>query len=264
MEEQLRAYLEFFGSIGVQYVRTDLPGEGGSAGGAVEAVRTDGETLGGRSGPVGAAAALSLFADAPRPDTLAPSEAVADPVTAMQAARNELGDCVRCKLHRYRTQIVFGTGSVHAELMFVGEAPGADEDEQGIPFVGRAGQLLTRIIESIRLRREDVYIANIIKCRPPQNRNPEADEIAACSPFLLRQISVIRPRIICALGKFAAQTLLETQSPISQLRGKVFDRFGARIIPTFHPSYLLRNPAAKREVWEDMKAIRKLLDDPRR
>ncbi|MBI3940365.1 MAG: uracil-DNA glycosylase [Acidobacteria bacterium] len=179
----------------------------------------------------------------------------------MREIRDDLGDCVRCKLHRHRTQIVFGAGAEHAELMFVGEAPGADEDAQGIPFVGRAGQLLTRIIESIGLKRDQVYIANIIKCRPPQNRNPEPDEIEKCSPFLLRQIALIQPRIICALGKFAAQTLLETTAPISQLRGRVFDKFGARVVPTFHPSYLLRNPAGKREVWEDMKTIRRMLDE---
>jgi DNA polymerase len=186
--------------------------------------------------------------------------AVGDPETAMKKVRDDLGDCVRCKLHRYRTNIVFGTGSLHAELMFVGEAPGADEDEQGIPFVGRAGQLLTRIIESIGLRRQDVYIANVIKCRPPQNRNPEPDEVEKCSPFLFRQIDTVQPKIICALGKFAAQTLLDTSIPITQLRGKFFDKFGVKVIPTFHPSYLLRNPAAKREVWEDMKAIRRMLD----
>jgi len=178
----------------------------------------------------------------------------------MRRVRHDLGDCVRCKLHRYRTQIVFGTGNLSADLMFIGEAPGADEDEQGIPFVGRAGQLLTKIIESIGLTREQVYIANVIKCRPPQNRNPEPDEIEKCHPFLVRQIEVIQPRIICALGKFAAQTLLETQTPISRLRGRFFDKFGLKVIPTFHPSYLLRNPEAKREVWEDMKAIRAMLD----
>ena len=178
----------------------------------------------------------------------------------MQTLRDDLGDCVRCKLHRTRTQIVFGSGSPNADLMFVGEAPGADEDRQGLPFVGRAGQLLTRIIEAIGLTRDQVYIANIIKCRPPDNRNPEPDEIAHCSPFVLRQIALVQPRVICALGKFAAQTLLQTQAPISQLRGKFFDGFGAKIVPTFHPSFLLRNPAAKREVWEDMKAIRRYLD----
>jgi len=143
--------------------------------------------------------------------------------------------------------------------MFVGEAPGADEDVQGIPFVGRAGQLLTKIIEAIDLKRDDVYIANVIKCRPPQNRNPEPDEVATCEPFLFRQIDLIQPKVIVALGKFAAQTLLRTDEPISRLRGRVSDYRGAKLIPTFHPAYLLRNPSSKREVWEDMKLVKKLL-----
>jgi DNA polymerase len=179
---------------------------------------------------------------------------------ALAAIRTDIGDCTRCKLHTLgRKQIVFGVGSPEADLMFVGEAPGADEDEQGIPFVGRAGQLLTKIIEAIDLRRDDVYIANIIKCRPPQNRNPEPDEVAACEPFLFRQIEVIKPKVIVALGKYAAQTLLRTDAPISRLRGRLFDYRGAKLIPTFHPAYLLRNPSSKREVWEDMKLVRSLL-----
>jgi len=145
-------------------------------------------------------------------------------------------------------------------LMFVGEAPCADEDIQGIPFVGRAGQLLTDIIEKgLKIPRKDVYIANVIKCRPPQNRNPEPDEVATCEPFLFRQIDVIRPKVIVALGKFGAQTLLRTLDPISRLRGRVFDYRGAKLIPTFHPAYLLRNPSSKREVWEDMKLVTRLL-----
>jgi DNA polymerase len=179
---------------------------------------------------------------------------------ALAAIRTDIGDCTRCKLHTLgRKQIVFGVGNPQADLMFVGEAPGADEDEQGIPFVGRAGQLLTKIIEAIDLRRDDVYIANIIKCRPPQNRNPEPDEVASCEPFLFRQVDVIKPKVIVALGKYAAQTLLGTDSPISRLRGRVFDYRGAKLIPTFHPAYLLRNPSSKREVWEDMKLVRSLL-----
>jgi uracil-DNA glycosylase family 4 len=179
---------------------------------------------------------------------------------ALAAIRTDIGDCTRCKLHTLgRKQIVFGVGNPQADLMFVGEAPGADEDEQGIPFVGRAGQLLTKIIEAIDLRRDDVYIANIIKCRPPQNRNPEPDEVASCEPFLFRQVDVIEPKVIVALGKYAAQTLLRTDSPISRLRGRVFDYRGAKLIPTFHPAYLLRNPSSKREVWEDMKLVRSLL-----
>jgi DNA polymerase len=179
---------------------------------------------------------------------------------ALVAIREDIGDCTRCKLHTLgRTQVVFGVGNPDADLMFVGEAPGADEDEQGIPFIGRAGQLLTKIIEAIDLRRDDVYIANIIKCRPPQNRNPEPDEVASCEPFLFRQIDVIKPKVIVALGKYAAQTLLRRETPISRLRGQVFDYRGAKLVPTFHPAYLLRNPSSKREVWEDMKLVKKLL-----
>jgi DNA polymerase len=145
------------------------------------------------------------------------------------------------------------------DLMFVGEAPGADEDVQGIPFVGRAGQLLTKIIEAIDLKRDDVYIANVIKCRPPGNRNPEHDEVETCEPFLFQQIDVIKPKVIVALGTFAARALLRTLDPISRLRGRIFEYRGAKLIPTFHPAYLLRNPSSKREVWEDMKLVRKLL-----
>jgi uracil-DNA glycosylase len=181
---------------------------------------------------------------------------------ALAAVRADLGDCTRCKLHAQgRTQIVFGVGTPEANLMFVGEAPGHDEDVQGIPFVGRAGQLLTKIIEAIGLNRDQVYIANVIKCRPPQNRNPEQDEVDTCEPFLFRQIDIIQPKVIVALGTFAARALLRTLDPISRLRGRVFDYRGSRLIPTFHPAYLLRNPASKREVWEDMKLVKRLLEE---
>jgi DNA polymerase len=198
------------------------------------------------------------------PDTAvaaaAPLTFVRNSAEALIAVRTDIGDCTRCKLHTLgRRQIVFGVGNPDADLMFVGEAPGADEDIQGIPFVGRAGQLLTKIIEAIDLKREDVYIANVIKCRPPGNRNPEQDEIDTCEPFLFRQVDIIKPKVIVALGKFAAQTLLRTLDPISRLRGRVFEYRGAKLIPTFHPAYLLRNPASKREVWEDMKLVRSLL-----
>ena len=160
-----------------------------------------------------------------------------------------------------RKQIVFGVGNPQADLRFGGEAPGADEDIQDSPCVGRAGQLLTKIIEAIGLRREDVYIANVIKCRPPQNRNPEPDEVEKCEPFLFQQIDIVKPKVIAALGKFGAQTLLRTLDPISRLRGRIFEYRGAKLIPTFHPAYLLRNPSSKREVWEDMKLVRKLLTE---
>src|SRR5690349_10369234 len=189
-----------------------------------------------------------------------PAAFFASSADALVAIRTEIGDCTRCKLHAQgRKQIVFGVGNPDADLMFVGEAPGGDEDIQGIPFVGRAGQLLTKIIEAINLKREDVYIANVIKCRPPGNRNPEQDEVETCEPFLFDQVDIIKPKVIVALGTFAARTLLRTLDPISRLRGRVYDYRGARLIPTFHPAYLLRNPASKRDVWEDMKKVRRLL-----
>jgi len=170
--------------------------------------------------------------------------------------REPIGDCHRCKLAPHRTHVVFGVGNPRARLVFVGEAPGRDEDVQGEPFVGRAGQLLTEIItKGMRLRREDVYIANVIKCRPPENRNPEPDEVATCEPFLVRQLELIAPEVIVALGKFAAQTLLRTKTPITQLRGRWFDYHGIRLMPTFHPAYLLRNPGDKRLVWEDIRKV---------
>jgi len=163
--------------------------------------------------------------------------------------------CGRCPLAGTRNNVVFGEGSPRARLMFVGEAPGRDEDIQGRPFVGRAGQLLTKIIESIGLKREDVYIANILKCRPPGNRNPMPAEIALCGRYLEKQIALIKPEVICALGKFAAQTLLDTETPISRLRGQFKDYRGIKLMPTYHPAYLLRNPSGKKEVWEDMKKV---------
>jgi len=180
---------------------------------------------------------------------------------ALGAIRADLGDCTRCKLHTLgRRQIVFGVGNPQAKLMFIGEAPGRDEDIQGIPFVGRAGQLLTRMIEAIGLKRDDVYIANVIKCRPPENRNPEPDEVAKCEPFLFKQVEAIGPTVIVALGTFAAQALLKTQDSISRLRGRVYKYGGAQLIPTFHPAYLLRSPDKKRDAWEDLKKARALLD----
>ena len=195
------------------------------------------------------------------PDGNTPVPIFASAADALAAVRTDIGDCTRCKLHAQgRKQIVFGVGNPEADLMFVGEAPGGEEDIQGIPFVGRAGQLLTKIIEAIDLDRDDVYIANVIKCRPPQNRNPEPDEVETCEPFLFQQIDIVKPEVIVALGKFAAQALLRTDAPISRLRGRVFDYRGAKLIPTFHPAYLLRNPASKREVWEDMKLVKRLLN----
>ena len=182
---------------------------------------------------------------------------------AMEIIRVDLKDCKLCKLSPTRKNIVFGSGNPDADLMFVGEAPGADEDERGLPFVGRAGQLLTKIIEAIDMSREEVYICNILKCRPPGNRNPDTDEIAACEQFLFRQIEAVKPKVICALGAFSAKTLLRTTEPISRLRGHLVDYRGAKLMATFHPAYLLRNPNEKRKVWEDMQAIREYIASKR-
>ncbi len=182
---------------------------------------------------------------------------------SLPAIRADLGDCQRCRLASGRKNIVFGQGNPEAELMFVGEAPGAEEDEQGLAFVGRAGQLLTDIIEKgMKLRRADVFIANCLKCRPPQNRNPEPDEVLSCQPFLEAQIRDIRPRVLVGLGKFAAQWLLKTAEPITRLRGRVGEYQGIAVMPTYHPAYLLRNPAGKKDVWEDMKVVLRLLGRP--
>lgn len=178
---------------------------------------------------------------------------------SLVAVREDLGVCTRCKLHGGRTNLVFGTGSPTAEVMFVGEGPGAEEDLQGEPFVGRAGQLLTKMIAAMGFRREDVYIANVVKCRPPGNRNPEPDEIQACEGFLRRQIAAIRPKVIVALGKFAAQTLLRDETPISRLRGRWAEYEGVRLMPTFHPAYLLRSPEEKKKAWEDLQLVMKEL-----
>jgi DNA polymerase len=175
----------------------------------------------------------------------------------LKEIRSDLGDCQRCGLARHRKNIVFGCGSPKAKLVFVGEGPGFEEDQQGEPFVGPAGQLLTKIIEAINLTREKVYICNIVKCRPPGNRNPETDEIKTCFAFLERQIAAIQPDTICALGAVAAQTLLNTNEPISKLRGRFHHYKGINVIATYHPAYLLRNPEKKRDVWEDMKMLMK-------
>jgi uracil-DNA glycosylase len=167
----------------------------------------------------------------------------------------ELVDCTRCKLHRGRTTIVFGDGNPKAQLMFVGEGPGRDEDIQGLPFVGRAGKLLTQMIEAMGLQRKDVYIANVVKCRPPENRTPERDEVATCSPYLLRQIDAIDPQVIVCLGSVAAQTLLETNRGITHYRGQWLDLRGKKLLATYHPAYLLRNPSAKGEVWKDLQKV---------
>jgi uracil-DNA glycosylase family 4 len=189
-----------------------------------------------------------------------PAPLLREGAESLEGIRESIGDCRRCRLSEGRKTIVFGQGDPHARLVFVGEAPGADEDEQGLAFVGKAGLLLTQIVKAMGFSRDDVFIANVIKCRPPQNRNPAPDEILSCEPFLERQIEAIAPKVIVALGKFAGQWLLKTAEPISRLRGRIGTYHGIAVMPTYHPAYLLRNPGAKREVWEDMKVVLGLLD----
>ena len=239
----MTAHLDYFGELGVDGVRRESTWRQRATG-------------------------VPHVADTPSPENTSSREAAnvdtvqvfKSPTEALAAIREDLGDCTRCKLHGLgRQKIVYGVGHPNADLMFVGEAPGADEDIKGEPFVGRAGQLLTKIIEAMGLRREDVYIANLIKCRPPSNRNPEPDEMEQCEPFLFRQIDAIKPKVIVALGKFAAQSLLRSTEPITRLRGREFQYRDAILMPTYHPAYLLRTPSAKREVWEDMKRVSAIL-----
>jgi uracil-DNA glycosylase family 4 len=251
VSDQLRAHLEYFGELGIDGYRRE-PEWRSRAAAPVEPVPMA------PAEPEDARAITPPEAPpAPEPMTVFVSQA-----DALAALQFEIGPaCTRCKLHTLgRRQVVFGVGNPNADLMFAGEAPGADEDLQGEPFVGRAGQLLTKIIEAIGMTRQDVYIANVIKCRPPQNRNPEPDEVETCEPFLFRQIETIKPKIIVALGKFAAQCLLKTTEPITKLRGREFKFRDAILMPTYHPAFLLRNPSAKRDVWEDMKRVRAILN----
>jgi uracil-DNA glycosylase family 4 len=200
---------------------------------------------------------IPIIPSAPGPSLFEVSERIEG--DTLERIREDIGDCTRCRLHKGRTKIVFGVGNPKAELVFVGEGPGHDEDIQGEPFVGRAGKLLTQMIEAMSLRRQDVYICNVVKCRPPDNRLPEKDEIATCSPFLMRQLSVIQPKVICCLGACAAQTLLATNQGISRFRGEWFDFRGSKLISTYHPAYLLRNPNAKGEVWKDLQKVMAVL-----
>jgi uracil-DNA glycosylase len=187
-----------------------------------------------------------------------PEPTFSGPAEGLRAIREDIGDCTRCRLAKQgRKQIVFGVGNPRAELMFIGEAPGADEDQQGEPFVGRAGQLLNNMIKAMGLRREDIYIANIIKCRPPGNRTPERDECETCSPFLMRQIATIRPKVLVALGAVAAKTLLAINAPMSELRGKWYDFRGTKLAVTYHPAFLLRDPRQKKEAWKDLQMVMK-------
>ena len=255
---QLAEHLRFYQEIGVDGISRD----------AKWRQRTDGETaLKGRATGTQVENDAATSPDAvAQPFRAAATGDVPHPFRAatiwtLQSIREDIGDCTRCKLATLgRRQIVFGVGNPKAELMFVGEGPGADEDAQGEPFVGRAGQLLTKMIEAMGFRRDEVYIANVVKCRPPENRNPEPDEIESCEPFLFRQIESIKPKAVVALGACAARTLLRTQEPISRLRGRVYDYHGAKLIPTFHPSFLLRSPGQKKYAWEDLKKALAVMD----
>ena len=244
--QQILGHLKLYGDLGVRWIQP-------------AAVRI--RPSSGRAGksPVNPMKAATTFKSAPAASMFDPVPGAGE---SLDAIRADLGDCRRCKLAPHRKNIVFGSGNPRADLMFVGEAPGADEDAQGLPFVGRAGQLLTKILEAIGMRREDVFICNILKCRPPGNRNPETDEIAACESFLFRQIASVKPKVICALGAFGAQTLLRTTEPIGKLRGHWIDYRGAKLMATFHPAYLLRNPNEKRKVWEDMRIVQDYLNSP--
>jgi uracil-DNA glycosylase len=245
--EAIRAHLEYYRELGVDGVSRD-PAWTTRAGAAPDRPASD-HPAPEHPGMVGTT-------DTPDHPGMV-SEGARAPLAMI---REDLGDCTRCKLAGLgRKQIVYGVGNPDADLMFIGEAPGADEDIQGEPFVGRAGQLLTKIIEAMGFARSDVYIANVLKCRPPGNRNPEPDEVASCLPFLFRQIDAVQPKVMVALGTFAAQALLNTKDPISRLRGRAWPCRGRLLVPTFHPAFLLRSPERKRDTWEDMKLARAIL-----
>lgn len=240
LEKQLSAHVEYYREMGIyDFYRQRVP----------ERTRTEEPIAKEESDPV--AGSESLLDAAP--------PVIQDKPAALKVIREDIGDCTRCRLHKGRKNIVFGVGNVNAEIMFVGEGPGADEDEQGEPFVGRAGQLLNNMISAMGLRRQDVYIANVVKCRPPGNRTPEKDECDTCGPFLLRQIEVIRPKVVVALGAVAAKYLLAINDSMSNLRGRWYEFKGARLAVTYHPAYLLRDPKQKKEAWKDLQMVMKYL-----
>ncbi len=235
----MAAHAQWLGMSGVDEIPPGLDWPGGLA--TQEVSRSD---------------VASAMPEANLPGAVSSAAAAASSSNDLGGLRAEIGDCTRCRLSGTRKQIVFGTGNPNARVVFVGEGPGRDEDLQGVPFVGRAGELLTDIIEKgMKIPRSEVYICNVVKCRPPDNRNPEPEEVDACAPFLARQIEIVAPEVIVALGKFAAQTLLETKTPITRLRGHWHEYRGIALMPTFHPAHLLRNPSYKRQVWEDIKQV---------
>jgi len=258
-KEKLKSWLRYYEDLGIgpfyrdrapRYMATEEPVARTEQKDAIEVASAKGKTL----PPAQAQAAIpKLHLVARGPSLFEAAERVEG--DSLEGICGELAGCTRCKLHRRRTNIVFGVGNPHAELVFVGEGPGHDEDVQGIPFVGRAGQLLTQMITAMGIKREDVYIANVVKCRPPENRTPEKDEIATCLPFLMRQLANINPKVIVSLGSVASQALLNTNKSISHFRGQWFDFRGAKLMATYHPAYLLRNPHAKPEVWADLKKV---------
>jgi len=259
LRRQLADRIEFYRELGIydfyrHPVRSDL-GEMAAEPSHPNPARDELSSMTTTTVSVGAAEPEENLFSSPKPEA-----GVSDPARALQIIREDLGACTRCRLHQQgRKQIVFGVGNPQTDLMFVGEAPGADEDEQGEPFVGRAGQLLNNMIKAMGLRREDVYIANIIKCRPPGNRVPERDECETCSPFLLRQIAAIRPKVIVALGAVAAKTLLALNAPMAELRGRWYDFRGIKLAVTYHPAFLLRDPRQKKEAWKDLQRVMKEL-----
>ena len=256
-KEKLQSWLRYYEDLGIRTFYRDRAPREGSIDKSVTAIQEKGtpEAAVAKAAqpPQIRAAGPKLSLVARGPSLFEAAERVED--DSLERICGELAGCTRCKLHRRRTNIVFGVGNPHAELVFVGEGPGHDEDIQGIPFVGRAGQLLTQMITAMGLSRDDVYIANVVKCRPPENRTPEKDEIATCLPFLFRQLSNINPKVIVCLGSVAAQALLNTNKAISYFRGQWLDFHGAKLMATYHPAYLLRNPHAKPEVWADLKKV---------
>ena len=262
LHEKLMARLEFYEDLGIRLFYSDRQP---SSEAQLQGIREEGSTLvernrksaarGNQSTAMPSSTGTSGLHEVIDQSSAFFKTFATIPGETLSLIQEDLGECTRCKLHKTRNKIVFGDGNPKAKLMFVGEGPGADEDAQGLPFVGRAGKLLTQMIQAMGLQRSDVYICNVVKCRPPQNRQPEKDEVSTCSPFLLRQIDTIGPQVIVCLGATAAKLLLDTEQGISQFRGQWMDFRGRRLMATYHPAYLLRNPAAKSEVWKDLQKV---------
>ena len=255
LREKIKRRLEFYEDLGLApFYRDRAASQPAHLADEEPTLRKSVSKLSPTAPAAGQPAAKSFIAPVPAGPSLFE---IADkrPGETLLQVREDLGECTRCKLHRTRNKIVFGDGSSQAQLVFVGEGPGADEDAQGLPFVGRAGKLLTQMIEAMGLQRRDVYICNVVKCRPPGNRQPEGDEVESCSPFLFRQLDVIKPKVIVCLGATAFQTLLQSNRSISHFRGQWLDFRGYKMLPTYHPAYLLRNPAAKADVWKDLQKV---------